>query len=171
MGGLPASAKRRTKRRPKNSQSSGTAMHGLHIPWTTHHHLYLTSPGMRHAQPPLGAGWWETALVRKPAGACSLQVTGCSCRLPVARRGRGGGRGVFVLFLEPLSATAPQPQPLPLLVVGRISWLRRVRLENPLGHGNCLSGLKLSGERDGGLGLARSSVVCPLGGHMYANGL
>jgi hypothetical protein len=40
-----------------------------------------------------------------------------------------------------------------------------------LGHGNLLSGLKLSGERDGGLGLARFSVVCPLGGHMYANGL
>jgi hypothetical protein len=28
----------------------------------------------------------------------------------------------------------------------------RLRLENPLGHGNFLSGLKLSGERDGGLG-------------------
>ena len=36
--------------------------------------------------------------------------------------------------------------------VGRISWLRRVRLENPMGRGNCFSGLKLSGERDGGLG-------------------
>jgi hypothetical protein len=24
---------------------------------------------------------------------------------------------------------------------------------------------------DGGLGLARFSAVCPLGGHMYANGL
>ena len=46
-----------------------------------------------------------------------------------------------------------------------------MRLENPLGHGNFLSGLKLSGERDGGLGLARFSAVCPLGGHMYANGL
>ena len=57
------------------------------------------------------------------------------------------------------------------LEVGMISWLRRVRLENPLGHGNFLSGLKLSGERDGGLGLARFSAVCPLGGHMYANGL
>ena len=57
------------------------------------------------------------------------------------------------------------------LSLGRISWLRRVRLENPLGHGNFLSGLKLSGERDGGLGLARFSAVCPLGGHMYANGL
>jgi hypothetical protein len=56
-------------------------------------------------------------------------------------------------------------------LLGRISWLRRVRLENPLGHGNFLSGLKLSGERDGGLGLARFSAVCPLGGHMYANGL
>jgi hypothetical protein len=50
--------------------------------------------------------------------------------------------------------------------LGRISWLRRVRLENPLGHGDFFSGLKLSGERDGGLGLARFSVVCPLGGHM-----
>jgi hypothetical protein len=49
--------------------------------------------------------------------------------------------------------------------MGRISWLRRVRLENPLGHGNFLSGLKLSGERDGGLGLARFSAVCPLGDH------
>jgi hypothetical protein len=57
-----------------------------------------------------------------------------------------------------------------LVRVGRTSWLRRVRLENPLGHGNFLSGLKLSGERDGGLGLARFSAVCPLGGHMYANG-
>jgi hypothetical protein len=56
-------------------------------------------------------------------------------------------------------------------LAGRISWLRRVRLENPLGHGNFLSGLKLSGERDGGLGLARFSAVCPLGGYMYANGL
>jgi hypothetical protein len=59
--------------------------------------------------------------------------------------------------------------------VGRGRWaVWRVRLENPLGHGNFLSGLKLSGERDGGLGLARFSVVyCPLGGHMYmyANGL
>jgi hypothetical protein len=45
--------------------------------------------------------------------------------------------------------------------VGRISWLRRVRLENPLGHGDILSGLKLSGGRDGGLGLARFSAVCP----------
>jgi hypothetical protein len=36
----------------------------------------------------------------------------------------------------------------------------------------CLSGLKLSGERDGGLGLARfSAVYCPLGGHMRANSL
>jgi hypothetical protein len=56
--------------------------------------------------------------------------------------------------------------------VGRGRWaVWRVRLENPLGHGNFLSGLKLSGKRDGGLGLARFSVVCPLGGHMYANGL
>jgi hypothetical protein len=47
----------------------------------------------------------------------------------------------------------------------------RVRLENPLGHGDFLSGLKLSGERDGGLGLAWSLAVCPLGGHMHANGL
>jgi hypothetical protein len=41
---------------------------------------------------------------------------------------------------------------------------------NPVGssgHGNFLSGLKLSGERESGLGLARFSVVCPLGGHMY----
>jgi hypothetical protein len=29
--------------------------------------------------------------------------------------------------------------------IGRTSWLRRVRLENPLCHGNFLSGLKLSG--------------------------
>jgi hypothetical protein len=29
-----------------------------------------------------------------------------------------------------------------------------------------LSGLKLSGERDGGLGLARFPAVCPLGGHV-----
>jgi hypothetical protein len=50
---------------------------------------------------------------------------------------------------------------------GRISWLRRVRLESPLGHGDILSGLelKLSGERDGRLGLARFSAVCPLSGH------
>jgi hypothetical protein len=58
---------------------------------------------------------------------------------------------------------------------GRISWLRRVRLESPLGrgNGNFLSGLfKLSGERDGRLGLARfSAVVCPLGGHMCANAI
>jgi hypothetical protein len=40
----------------------------------------------------------------------------------------------------------------------------------PVGPRNFLSGLKLSGERDGGLGLARLSAVCPLGGHMYANG-
>jgi hypothetical protein len=38
-------------------------------------------------------------------------------------------------------------------------------------NGNFLSGLKLSGGRDGGLGLARFSVVCPLGGHLCANGL
>jgi hypothetical protein len=30
-----------------------------------------------------------------------------------------------------------------------------------------MQGLKLSGERDGGLGLARFSAVCPLGGHMH----
>jgi hypothetical protein len=53
--------------------------------------------------------------------------------------------------------------------VGRISWLGLVRLENPLGHGDFLSGLKLSGERDGGLSLARFLAVCPLGGHMCAN--
>jgi hypothetical protein len=64
-----------------------------------------------------------------------------------------------------MSTSPPPSPPLPL---GRISWPRRVRLENPLGHGNFLSGLKLSGERDGGLGLARFSAVCPLGGHMYA---
>jgi hypothetical protein len=58
-----------------------------------------------------------------------------------------------------------------IVYVGRISWLRRVRLENPVGHGNFVSELKLSGERDGGLGLARFSAICPLGGHMYANGL
>jgi hypothetical protein len=40
-----------------------------------------------------------------------------------------------------------------------------------VGHGNFFSGLKLSGERGGGLGLARFSAVCLLGGHMYANGL
>jgi hypothetical protein len=55
--------------------------------------------------------------------------------------------------------------------LGMISWLRRVRLENPLGRGNFFSGLKLSWERDGGLGLARFFAVCPLGGHMHANGL
>jgi uncharacterized protein YbdZ (MbtH family) len=65
----------------------------------------------------------------------------------------------------PLQPTPKQPR------LGRISWLRRVRLENALGHGNFLSGLKLSGERDGGLGLARFSAVCPLGDHMHANGL
>ena len=69
------------------------------------------------------------------------------------------------------SQRASSIQTLVTYLVGRISWLRRVRLENPLGHGNFLSGLKLSGERDGGLGLARFSAVCPLGGHMYANGL
>jgi hypothetical protein len=52
-----------------------------------------------------------------------------------------------------------------------ISWLGWVRLENPLGHRNFFSGLKLSGGRDGGLGLARFLAVCPLGGHMCANGL
>jgi hypothetical protein len=30
---------------------------------------------------------------------------------------------------------------------------------------------ELSGERDGGLGLARFLAVCPLDGHMHANGL
>jgi hypothetical protein len=43
-----------------------------------------------------------------------------------------------------------------------------VRLENPLGRGNFFLGPKLSGERDGGLGLARVLAVCPLGGHMCA---
>jgi hypothetical protein len=62
--------------------------------------------------------------------------------------------------------------------VGRISWLRRMRLENPLGRGNFLSGLglKLSGEVgnavvDSVWRGSRFSAVCPLGGHMYANGL
>jgi hypothetical protein len=53
----------------------------------------------------------------------------------------------------------------------RISWLRRLRIESPLGYKVFLSGLKLSEERDGGLGLARFSAVCPLGDHMCANGL
>jgi hypothetical protein len=81
-------------------------------------------------------------------------------------------------------SSAPRPRP-PL--VGRVSWRRRVRLasrksragsweRSDLGTYFCRdSGLKLSGERDGGLGLARFSAVCPLGGHMgghmYANGL
>jgi hypothetical protein len=66
-------------------------------------------------------------------------------------------------ILSPRSEEKSHPTP----TLGRILWLRRVlRLENPLGHGNFLSGLKLSGERDGGLGLARFSAVCPLGGHM-----
>jgi hypothetical protein len=68
------------------------------------------------------------------------------------------------------SANRPQASGATELV-GRISWLRRVRLETPLGRGNFLPGLKLSGERGGGLGLARFTAVCPLGGHMYANGL
>jgi hypothetical protein len=38
-------------------------------------------------------------------------------------------------------------------------------------EGNFLWGLKLSEERDGGLGLARFLAVCPLGGRMCANGL
>jgi hypothetical protein len=38
------------------------------------------------------------------------------------------------------------------------------------GSWELFSGFKLSGERDGGLGLARFSAVCPLGGHMCANG-
>jgi hypothetical protein len=69
------------------------------------------------------------------------------------------------------SSSRGPPSPPTGHTLGRISWLRRVRLENPLGHGNFMSGLKLSGERDGGLGLARFSAGCPLGGHMYANGL
>jgi hypothetical protein len=44
--------------------------------------------------------------------------------------------------------------------------MRRVRLENPLGPSNFLSGLKSSGERNGGLSLARFGIVCPLNGHM-----
>ena len=55
--------------------------------------------------------------------------------------------------------------------LGRVLWLRRVRLESPLGHGNFLPRPKSSGECDGGLGLARFSAVCPLDGHMCANGL
>jgi hypothetical protein len=58
-----------------------------------------------------------------------------------------------------------------LLAAGRTTWTRRVRLASPLGHRNFLSGLKLSGECDGGLSLARSSAVRPLGGHICANGL
>jgi hypothetical protein len=77
---------------------------------------------------------------------------------PGARVGQGMGGGVP-------SAKRPQASGATELV-GRISWLGRMRLENPLGHGNFLSVLKLSGERDGGLGLARFTTVCPLGGHM-----
>jgi hypothetical protein len=73
-----------------------------------------------------------------------------------------------LLGSKPISRTALISQ---LAALGRISWMRRVRLENPLSHGNFLSGLRLSGERDGGLGLARFSAVCPLGCHMHANGL
>ena len=40
-----------------------------------------------------------------------------------------------------------------------------------VGPRELFSGLKLSGERDGGLGLARFSAVFPLSGHMCANGL
>ena len=40
-----------------------------------------------------------------------------------------------------------------------------------VGPWGLFSGLKLSGERDGGLGLARFLAVCPLDGHMHANGL
>jgi hypothetical protein len=76
-----------------------------------------------------------------------------------------GGRLGMPLARPPISWPNRGP------AVGRISWLRRVRLESPLGHGDFLSGLQLSGERDGGLGLARSSAVCPLDGHMCANGL
>jgi hypothetical protein len=64
------------------------------------------------------------------------------------------------------SANRPQASGATELV-GRISWLRRVRLETPLGRGNFLPGLKLSGERGGGLGLARFTAVCPLGGYLY----
>jgi hypothetical protein len=75
----------------------------------------------------------------------------------------------YVINCDPMRNSSPVIAAAP--IAGRTSWLRRVRLENPLGHGNFLSGHKLSGERDGGLGLARFSAVCPLGGHMYANGL
>jgi hypothetical protein len=59
--------------------------------------------------------------------------------------------------MSPASEAARTPACL-----GRISWLRRVRLEIPLIHRNFLTGLKSSGECDGGLGLARFLAVCPL---------
>jgi hypothetical protein len=57
---------------------------------------------------------------------------------------------------------------------GRTPWLRRLRLENPLGYRNFLTGLKSSSECDGGWRTrcgARFSAVCPLAGHMHANSL
>jgi hypothetical protein len=64
---------------------------------------------------------------------------------------------------------APRPcvlSPSFYSLLGRISWLRRVRLGSPLGPGNFSSGPKSSGERNGGLSLARFGGVCPLNGHM-----
>ena len=49
-----------------------------------------------------------------------------------------------------------------LLGVGRILWLRRVRLENPLDRRNFLCGLKSSGECNGVLGLVWFRAVRPL---------
>jgi hypothetical protein len=65
--------------------------------------------------------------------------------------------GLGICFMDISLAEKLRPNP----DLGRISWLRRVRLENPLGHGNFVSGLKLelSGERGGGLGLARINAV------------
>jgi hypothetical protein len=71
----------------------------------------------------------------------------------------------------PLSRLPPAPAPDQPVTssssssVGRISWIEAARLGNPLGHRDFFSG------RNAGLGLARFSVVYPLGGHMYANGL
>jgi len=47
--------------------------------------------------------------------------------------------------MSPASEAARTPACL-----GRISWLRRLRLEKPLGHRNFLTGLKSSGKYDGG---------------------
>jgi hypothetical protein len=70
-----------------------------------------------------------------------------------------------------MPADAPSSSIVRAVSLGRISWLRRMRLEIPLGHRNFSPGLKSSGECDGGLGLARFSAVFPLAGHMYANDL